>query len=69
MFAINGYPPCCEKVMSEPRVKCLMEEKRMKFYCPELLGADKGSKGKLEEMGGFLRILPGKMLKRPCLFM
>lgn len=52
VYAIDGYPPWCEKVMSEPRVKCMTEdERRMKFYCPELTGADKVTKVKLEETG------------------
>jgi hypothetical protein len=41
VFAIDGYPPWCEKVEKEPRVQCMIEEeRRLQFYCPTLVGAD-----------------------------
>jgi hypothetical protein len=33
--AIVGYPPWCDKVMMEPRVRCMMEDEgRLHFTCP-----------------------------------
>ncbi|KAL7553272.1 hypothetical protein ACHAWF_016531 [Thalassiosira exigua] len=47
VVAIDGYPPWCEKVGSEPRVKCMREEEgRLRFHCEELRGAV-GDVGKL----------------------
>ena len=52
VLAIDGYPPWCKQVGEEPRVKCMSEaERRLHFYCPELLGADGVSKVTLLEVG------------------
>lgn len=41
VFAIDGYPPWCAQVSEEPRVNCMSaKEKRLHFYCPELLAPD-----------------------------
>jgi len=32
----------CEKVASEPRVKCMADEGRLNFYCPEIVGSTDG---------------------------
>jgi len=32
----------CEKVASEPRVKCMVDEGRLNFYCPEIVGSTDG---------------------------
>ena len=58
VVAIDGYPPWCEKISSEPRVNCMSrQEKRLQFYCPELLNAD-GSSARLWEMGKIPRRTP-----------
>lgn len=52
VIAIDGYPPWCQQVAAEPRVKCMVkEEKHLKFYCPELVGADGITKLNLLEVG------------------
>ena len=51
VVAIDGYPPWCAKVGEEPRVKCMSEEGKLVFYCPELLGADGITKLQLLEVG------------------
>lgn len=51
VIAIDGYPPWCEKVASEPRVKCMVDEGRLKFYCPEIVGADGVTKLALQNVG------------------
>jgi hypothetical protein len=38
VIAIDGFPPWCEQVGEEPRVKCMREEKKLHFFCPELVG-------------------------------
>ena len=49
---IDGYPPWCKKVEEEPRVKCMSrQEKRLRFYCPELVGADGKPFQGMQEMG------------------
>ena len=41
VIAIDGYPTWCDKVMTDPRVRCMMEDEgRLHFTCPELVGAD-----------------------------
>lgn len=61
VYAIDGYPPWCEKVKTDPRVKCMTEdEKRMHFYCPELTGADGTTLVKLEETGRISKNTPKK---------
>ena len=51
VVAIDGFPPWCKQVGEEPRVKCMSEkEKRLFFYCPEILGAD-GTKLELRQLG------------------
>ena len=51
VVAIDGYPPWCAKVGEEPRVKCMSEEGKLVFYCPELLGADGSTRLQLLEVG------------------
>lgn len=59
VYAIDGYPPWCEKVMSDKRVSCMVaDEKRMKFFCPELTGADGVTKVNLEETGRIAKDTP-----------
>jgi hypothetical protein len=40
VIAIDGFPPWCEQVGKEPRVKCMREENKLHFFCPELVGMD-----------------------------
>mmetsp|Transcript_12481 Transcript_12481/g.26361 ORF Transcript_12481/g.26361 Transcript_12481/m.26361 type:complete len:429 (+) Transcript_12481:18-1304(+) len=54
VYAIDGYPPWCEKVEEEPRVKCMVEEGKLKFLCKDLLGAN----------GNPLNLLPTGRLSR-----
>ena len=39
VVAIDGYPPWCEQVAKEPRVKCMKDEGKLHFFCPELVGS------------------------------
>ena len=40
VIAIDGFPPWCEQVGNEPRVKCMRDEDKLHFFCPELVGVD-----------------------------
>jgi hypothetical protein len=40
VIAIDGFPPWCEQVGEEPRVKCMREENKLHFFCPELVGVN-----------------------------
>jgi hypothetical protein len=52
VIAIDGYPPWCDKVMMEPRVRCMMEDEgRLHFTCPELVGADGTTRLALRAVG------------------
>ncbi|KAL7508946.1 hypothetical protein ACHAXN_008824 [Cyclotella atomus] len=59
VYAIDGYPPWCQKVMAEPRIKCMIEdEKRLHFYCPEMTGADGVTEVQLLETGRISKDTP-----------
>ncbi|KAL3803021.1 LOW QUALITY PROTEIN: hypothetical protein HJC23_011644 [Cyclotella cryptica] len=59
IYAIDGYPPWCEQVAEELRVKCMIqEEKRLHFSCPGLTGADGVTKLDLFETGRLSRNAP-----------
>jgi hypothetical protein len=52
VIAIDGYPPWCRKVGSEPRVRCMAEhEGRLRFHCPERVGADGRTRLDLRAVG------------------
>jgi len=52
VIAIDGYPPWCRRVGSEPRVRCMAErEGRLIFHCPELAGADGHTRLDLRAVG------------------
>lgn len=59
VYAIDGYPPWCQKVMAEPRIKCMIEdENRLQFYCPEMTGANGVTKVQLLETGRISKDTP-----------